>query len=147
MNNPMIQLSFERTQIPNTFLEQMNVNKLSVYPLINGFITYEVLFSDFYGCLFNDFVREDHHIDGVIYNIRYWLNDFEVNPFENGELKITKEEAMDEVRLTYTNHLKSGEKRILRIIFTKNCLTEIVNAVDEMLDELLSIKERALVVA
>jgi len=118
-----------------------------LYPLINGFITYEVLFSDFYGCLFNDFVREDHHLDGVIYNIRYWLNDLEFNPFENGELKITKEEAMDEVRLTYTNHLKSGEKRILRIIFTKNCLTEIVNAVDEMLDGLLSIKERALVVA
>jgi len=44
MNNPVIQLSFERTQIPNTFLEQMNVSKLSVYPLINGFITYEVLF-------------------------------------------------------------------------------------------------------
>ena len=49
MNNPVIQLSFERTQIPNTFLEQMNVNKLSVYPLLNGYITYEVLFSDFTG--------------------------------------------------------------------------------------------------
>jgi len=147
MNNPMIQLSYERTHIPNTFLEQMNVNKLSVYPLLNGFITYEVIFSDFYGCLFNDFVREDHHIDGVVFNIRYWINDLEVNPFESGELKITKEEAMDEVRLTYTNRLKSGEKRILRIIFTKNCLTEIVNAVYEMLDGLLAIKERALVVA
>src|SRR6056297_2421927 len=147
MNNPMIQLSFERTQIPNTFLEQMNVNKLSVYPLINGFITYEVIFSDFYGCLFNDFVREDHHIDGVIYNIRYWLNDLEVNPLEPGELKMSREQTLDEVRLTYTNHLKSGEKRILRIIFTKNCLTEIVDVVEEMLDGLLDIKERALVMA
>lgn len=147
MNNPMIQLSFERTNIPNTFLEQMTVSKLSVYPLINGFITYEVIFSDFYGCLFNDFVREDHHLDGVIFNIRYWINDLEFNPFENGELKSTKEDAMDEVRLTYTNRMKSGEKRILRIIFTKNCPKEIINEVEEILDGLLDIKERALVVA
>jgi len=147
MNNPMIQLSFERTNIPNTFLEQMTVNKLSVYPLINGFITYEVIFSDFYGCLFNDFVREDHHLDGVIFNIRYWLNDLDVNPFENGDLKMSREQTLDEVRLTYTNRMKSGEKRILRIIFTKNCLTEIIDVVEEMLDGLLSIKERALVVA
>ncbi len=146
MNNPVIQLSFERTQIPNTFLEQMNVSKLSVYPLINGFITYEVLFSDFYGCLFNDFIREDQHIDGVIFNIRYWLNDLEVNPFENGELKMSREQTLDEVRLTYTNRMESGEKRILRIIFTKNCQKEIVNTVEEMLAGLLSIKERALVV-
>jgi len=147
MNNPMIQLSFERTNIPNTFLEQMTVSKLSVYPLINGFITYEVIFSNYYGCLFNDFVREDHHLDGVIFNIRYWINDLEFNPFENGELKSTKEDAMDEVRLTYTNRMKSGEKRILRIIFTKNCPKEIINEVEEILDGLLDIKERALVVA
>src|SRR6056297_3011477 len=103
MNNPMIQLSFERTNIPNTFLEQMTVNKLSVYPLINGFITYEVIFSDFYGGIFNDFIREDHHLDGVIFNIRYWLNDLEVNPFESGDLNLSREERSDEIRLTYTN--------------------------------------------
>jgi len=104
------------------------------------------LFSDFYGCLFNDFIREDQHIDGVIFNIRYWLNDLEVNPFENGELKMSREQTLDEVRLTYTNRMESGEKRILRIIFTKNCQKEIVNTVEEMLAGLLSIKERALVV-
>jgi len=147
MNNPVIQLSFERTQIPNTFLEQMTVSKLSVYPLINGFITYEVLFSDFYGSIFNDFVREDHHLDGVIFNIRYWLNDLEVNPFEPGNLSLSREERSDEVRLTYTNRMKSGEIRIIRILFTKNCPKEIVEMVEESLDGLLAIKERALVVA
>ncbi len=147
MNNPVIQLSFERTQIPNTFLEQVNVNKLSVYPLLNGYITYEVLFSDFYGSIFNDFVREDHHLDGVIFNIRYWLNDLEVNPFEPGNLSLSREERSDEVRLTYTNRMKSGEIRIIRILFTKNCPKEIVGMVEESLDGLLSVKERALVVA
>jgi len=82
----------------------------------------------------------------VIFNIRYWLNDLEVNPFENGELKMSREQTLDEVRLTYTNRMESGEKRILRIIFTKNCQKEIVNTVEEMLAGLLSIKERALVV-
>jgi len=147
MNNPVIQLSFERTQIPNTFLEQMNVNKLSVYPLLNGFITYEVLFSDFYGSIFNDFVREDHHLDGVLFNIRYWLSEMEVNPFEPGNLSLSREERSDEVRLTYTNRMKSGEIRIIRILFTKNCPKEIVEMVEESLDGLLAIKERALVVA
>ena len=147
MNNPVIQLSLERTNIPNTFLEQMNVNKLSVYPLLNGFITYEVIFSDFYGCLFNDFVREDHHLDGVIYNIRSWLAELEVNPFESGNLSLSREETPYEVRLTYTNRMKSGEKRIIRILFTKNCPKEIVGMVEEALDGLLAIKERALVVA
>jgi len=147
MNNPMIQLSYERTHIPNTFLEQMNVNKLSVYPLLNGFITYEVIFSDFYGCLFNDFVREDHHLDGVIYNIRYWLSDFEVSPFESGELDMSREETPEETRLTYTNRLKSGEKRIIRIIFTKYCPKDIVDVVEKSLDGLLTEKERELVVA
>jgi len=147
MNNPIIQLSYERTHIPNTFLEQMNVNKLSIYPLLNGFITYEVIFSDFYGCLFNDFVREDHHLDGVISNIRYWLSNFEVSPFESGELNMSREESSDEVRLTYTNQLKSGEKRIIRIIFMQNCSKEIVEMVEESLDGLLSKKERVLVVA
>jgi len=147
MNNPIIQLSYERTHIPNTFLEQMNVNKLSVYPLLNGFITYEVIFSDFYGCLFNDFVREDHHLDGVIYNIHYWFSDFDVSPFESGELNMSREETSEETRLTYTNRLKSCEKRIIRIIFMQNCPKEIVEMVEESLDGLLSKKERVLVVA
>ena len=91
-------------------------------------------------------MREDHHLDGVIFNIRYWLNDLEVNPFEPGNLSLSREERSDEVRLTYTNRMKSGEKRILRILFTKNCPKEIVGMVEESLDGLLSIKERALVV-
>src|SRR6056297_3142191 len=136
MYNPMIQLSLERN-IPNKELEKMNVTKLSVYPLLNGFITYEVLFSDFYGCIFNDFVREDRHLDGVIYNIRSWLTDLEVCPFENGELNISREETPDEIRLTYTNRMKSGEKRIIRIIFTKHCPKDIVDVVERSLDGLL----------
>jgi len=142
----MIQLSLERN-IPNKELEKMNVTKLSVYPLLNGFITYEVLFSDFYGCIFNDFVREDRHLDGVIYNIQSWLDNLEADPFATGKLNIIREESGNDVRLTYRTLLKTGETRIFRVIYTKGCPQEVVESLEATLEEVKTAKEQTLVVA
>mgnify|MGYP001168462532 CR=1 FL=1 len=144
--NPMIQLSLERN-IPNKELEKMNVTKLSVYPLLNGFITYEVLFSDFYGCIFNDFVREDRQLEGVIVNIQTWLDELDTNPFASGELHTTREESESDVRLTYKIRMESGETRIFRVIYTKYCPKEVVESLETTLKEIKMEKEQTLVVA
>jgi len=147
MYNPMLQLSLERTHIPNKELEQVNVVKLSVYPLLNGYLTYDVIFSDFYGCIFNDFVREDRHLEGVIVNIQAWLDDLETNPVAAGELDITREENTSDVRVTYKTRMESGETRIFRVIYTPNCPKEIVERLETTLKEIKMAKEQTLVVA
>jgi len=137
MNNPMIQLSFERTNIPNTELENVSITKLSVIPLLNGYLTVETVYSDFYGAIFQDYVVEDWYADGVMENIKNWLDTLELTSEKRSKLKKSREDSLINVHVTYKYRMDNGEKQTFRVIYTNECPKEIKEYIEIKFETLL----------